>query len=273
MRVALLLLMVVLSGCFGGSNESAPQPSATTTTTTGPPLPLAPGPLADLPMLVAFDYVDCTGYEGLFPVDAVAAQALLPAGYTVRTETNALGATATLQVLWLGCEGFRTAAAVVNQTAYGTIAIAVEPLGAESDAWYRLRILSRADIMETLWTAAGYDLYVGEPGQTSVGVDLGLAAPGQSAASFGDYNFAGLATVRLSDAPATFTHHTESELGRLEWTGMFEASSFVATAGQLTLEPDDPAASLLDPVAFLRGSQRILESASVTSNDLWLRAS
>lgn len=279
-----LLVTVALSGCSGppGLERDDPPDSDDPPGTgggggpgdgTGLPTPERPERSA---MLLSFGLEDCTGVESVVSLDAAAAQATLPDGYTVATDGPAGAATA--RYVWAQCGGLRTPTASVNGTAFGSVSLRVEPPEAAADAdehWYRFRVLAQDDLLHALWVAAGYDVVVGEYADLSqvASSPVGGTAPEDRDVRLAGYGAQGLVTVAAPTGSVRAAHYTQTEGGRLEWVGVFGASATRTLVGSLDLPSDDPLGGVPAapgaPEAVL--SQRYLDAAAWTETDLWLR--
>ncbi len=217
MKALSLAALVLLAGCFGDDpgtvnvdeDDGEPAPPGQEDPGVGPTPPAEPAP-----MLVDFHYEGCVGLEAVLAMDLETARSAVPEGYTVLEVDGA----ATAEVRWLTCERFYTAAAEVNNTVYGYVAVAIDPPNGEASAFYRTSMLVQEDIMETLWAAAGYALVVDDMTYETTQVDAGPVSLGRYVTGFGDFGAEVLGALRSSDE-RSITMYTDTNAGTLIWTG------------------------------------------------------
>ncbi len=218
---AVLLVALVLPGCFGGKGGDGggnDQPSSTsgsqTTNTTGP----SPPPTsAIVDLLLNFNFHGCRGATAMVAVPTADAQALLPAGFTVAPSPFGEPDRAALAVDIFSCNNLTTPSAAVQATWYGQAYTFIErpttrvPASPEADVHeYLFRTLAGRDVLFDLWVAAGYDTYQGDPTLEWTQPQPVPALPPPPAAavtaSIGNY------TLTVQGGPPVFT------LGRIEAT-------------------------------------------------------
>lgn len=286
MRGAFVVLLVLaLAGCFGGSSDNSGTATSTSTTTTSStktstgPVPL-PSPQIDL--LLNFELAPCTGihFQTFQPVADV--QALLPAGYEAQVTSRIPGGYGVLAVDFYSCQNLTTPYAQVPKTFYGQVYTLVKaPAGnpfATPEAQiheYVFRVLAAEDILAILWQAAGYDVYngtftvVADPyvavpplnalygGQASVGAGYFVQASGQPAG------------VNAPASKATFARYTVLEgNSTLVWTGRYDLGTPHEGEGFAQLPATDPFYRFRPPGGSFPGFTRIQESGGMFEMDL-----
>lgn len=287
-RLAVALVLAgILAGCLGGRDggDGTPGPTSTatgtgssTTTSTGPP-----ALLQVLDLLLAFDFVGCSGLsvQQARPLEDV--QALLPPGFTaVASPDSAVPTSGVLAVDLFQCGNLTTSAVAVPDVYLGLVYTYVaRPLervpGAPDRAVqeYVFRLLSGERVLAALWPAAGYDTYNG-----TANVTVGPIADGPDPfvrfgqGSVGDYFLAGTG-ANLAPLPATrtqgFARYTvlAGDDSVLLWTGTYDFPASATGPGVMQVAASDPFAQYATPrEPTLAGMARQYDAGAVRAQDL-----
>lgn len=240
-------------------------------------------------LLNDFALLDCTGIAIAQLTDAAAVQALLPDGFTVRTEVDPVTGQdtgrASLVVDAFACGNFTIPTAAVPDTWFGHVYTFVEPpvdiapeaAAREGDHEYLFRVLAGPDVLADVWMAAGYDAYRGEDvamnlsREPAPGVVLSEVTVAEGA--IGDYVLGGVVAAAAEAAEARpFSRYSITDAGGLLlWTGMEQLPRRHVGAGEGALAADDPLMGLGFPIGNeLAGPALTFEGASYTGQVLTL---
>lgn len=271
-----IVVALLLSGCLGldpgRADPPGQQPNPEPTTEPGGPgEPIEPEPeqpTGPQAMLLDYAYHDCQGYDGQWRVPGATAQAVVPEAFTVAEDQNPMGS-ATVRYTWLACASFTTPTANVTDTVFGFVAVAIEAAGAEADEhWYLLHMLTQDDVMEKLWTAAGYDVVVGDFALALNIVDGGVVAPGSYDISLGDYSATGAVTAFEAATDANVAMYTQTEEGILIWTGEKQGQRQWLANGIVEPASSDPFAGEQFAVRTASANERVAGEVHWLDNNL-----
>lgn len=264
MRWPPLVAILLMGGCLGGGTDGGDDAGGPQTPTPGPTPPAQPPP-THTAMLMAFDYADCTGVMAHPTVPLAEAQGVLPDGY-VAWQGEGVQEVGVAQYMWVECATFSTSTATVNDTVYGHVAVRIQAPANATEAdehWYRLRMLTKPDVLEAVWKAAAYDVYsAGFNASSSVPAPLPAA---EQTIALGDYWVQALAGAQADGLTGTRAYYTDVDAGRLEWTGSVDLATTTG-AGRLHAPSDDPLAG-----AWPEAQEVWLVTGGFAGNDLWLR--
>lgn len=226
-RVLVVLLLLVLGGCLGGTGDEPREPT--------PDAPAPPGPEPSHPpparvwLLRDFGFDGCQGIEVRAHVDPEAAQELLPDNHTATV--HEAGAVARWRILQ--CQAFTLGTTVINGTLYGDVGLDA------GDHWYRFAIFSHEDTLAAAWRVAGYEVVTG-----NATMDVAASGPARSIeADFAGYGsrFVAAASAGLDEGA---TLETQTPRGLVVWNETVEAAG-VGGLGTWSVPPEDPLSALL----------------------------
>lgn len=278
---ALLFLLILLAGCSGGQDDSAPVTSTgpTPTASTAPTGPLPPPQPLVVDLLPDFSFEGCRGLtvRSAQPLDQV--QALLPDGFTAAPGPLATDVTGVVGMDLYVCGNLTTPNVRIADIAFGMLYTHVlrpgDRLAGAPEASvheYAFRLLSGKDTLAALWPAAGYDAYNGSVGlrigPLGTGFPVDVAARSGNA-SVGDAYFMLASSMASTLAPegGTFARYTALGDGSvLVWTGTYQAS---ARDGQGSFQvPDDDSFAGFERANNLAGQASLMEDATIVDQGL-----
>ncbi len=243
MRAAVLLaLMIIASGCLGGAdtnpkNDPRPEPTSTPTTSPPPPPPASPRVV----LLSLFQFTGCSGVEAHYAVAPAAARALVPEGFTLRSDQGTTGDQALARYRIFSCPQFSSSNILVNETVYGDVALLIEDPAIEETGerdWYRLRIFSADDVLAKAWVVSGYDVATGEVVATRNPLN-------QQTLAFAGYQAQWLSSVNEPVA-AEEVSFTNTTAGVVVWGEVVAAISPTQLGiGTFSIPSDDPLSGIV----------------------------